>query len=355
MCDNLVGMDKICIAPRSLPFITGGEKAKDDSSIIVSSLNGYRLQPVSCILSNFHIYNFYPFIEIINFFRYFRIKNSIVFIQHPFSLGILNGGCLRIVARRNKIIILSHDLNSLRWNSKKWLKRERQQLKVAACIISLNKRYTEELRSLDLKMPIVELGVWDYLLPSCFTPKIHSFSKTVSFVGNLEKSEFIASWASGSHSYVIELIGNCSEKQKQEICANKNIMYKGKFTPNEVPLQLTGAFGLIWDGYSVESCDNGGEYGKYLKYNTPHKFSLYMAVGIPVFVWKGAAIAEFVLENGIGFVIDRLVDIDTILLQMTEMRYKALLEKIKPIQRKIVSGEYLHFAVKKAEQMIKIN
>ena len=54
-------------------------------------------------------------------------------------------------------------------------------------------------------------------------------------------------------------------------------------------------FGLVWDGTSLDGCN--GRYGEYLKFNNPHKTSLYLSCGIPVIIWKEAALADFVEEH----------------------------------------------------------
>ena len=80
--------------------------------------------------------------------------------------------------------------------------------------------------------------------------------------------------------------------------AGGNICYHGSFPPAELPYELEGNFGLVWDGISVDTC--AGVYGEYLKVNNPHKTSLYLASGIPVFIWKEAALAEFVEQERVG-------------------------------------------------------
>ena len=61
------------------------------------------------------------------------------------------------------------------------------------------------------------------------------------------------------------------------------IVYQGEFSADELPAHLKGQFGLIWDGSSVNTCE--GNFGEYLRYNNPHKISLYLACGLPVIIW----------------------------------------------------------------------
>ena len=343
-------MDKYSIDSRILPRINGGEKARQDASNIVSCL-GYKNVSLSCFGDTIHIFNFYILLEIINFFRFIKIKNSIVFLQSPFSLGILNHGVLNLLSKKNKIIILSHDLNFIRAGRKPF-RYEVKNLNKASCVISLNKKYTNLLRKIGVRVPIVELDVWDYLLPQRKIPS-HKYSTVVSFVGNLAKSEFFPDWLRLTRHYSIELIGNCSCEQKKDLQNEEKYTYRGIFDSESVPFQITGSFGLVWDGSSIESCDNGGSWGQYLKFNTPHKLSLYISAGIPVFIWDQAAAADFVRENGIGITIKSLHEIDSIMGALDEISYVAMTKRVRLLREKIIKGEFLRKAIREAEEITK--
>ena len=82
----------------------------------------------------------------------------------------------------------------------------------------------------------------------------------------------------------------------------------GAFDPDTPFLNGRYHFGLIWDGTGVDSCE--GLYGHYMRFNSPHKLSLYVALGLPVIVWREAAIADFVLKQGIGVTVGNLLELD---------------------------------------------
>ena len=88
--------------------------------------------------------------------------------------------------------------------------------------------------------------------------------------------------------------------------------------------------------------------GNYMRYNNPHKLSLYLACGIPVIVWRQAAIADFVAENDVGLVIDDLQQIDALLGALTLARYQEMLQNVQVVQRRVRSGYYVRTAVEKA-------
>lgn len=72
------------------------------------------------------------------------------------------------------------------------------------------------------------------------------------------------------------------------------VKYKGAYPPSELGKQLTQ--NLAWYGMEiVEECN--GIYGEYMQYNNPHKFSLYLSLGIPVIIWKSSVNSKFVKEK----------------------------------------------------------
>ena len=129
-----------------------------------------------------------------------------------------------------------------------------------------------------------------------------------------------------------------------------NVEYKGSFKPNEIPYKLDGSFGLIWDGNSIDTC--AGSVGEYMKYNNPHKLSLYIASGLPVIVWKQAAVAKFVEDNNIGFTVNSLKEIADQIDKLTEEDYKNYLVNIKKLQEKVCNGYFTNRALDEAEKYL---
>lgn len=128
--------------------------------------------------------------------------------------------------------------------------------------------------------------------------------------------------------------------------------YIGSFPGDIVPKHISSNFGLVWDGESLEDCDKGGNFGQYLRINNPHKFSLYIAAGIPVIVWKKSALANFVQKNGIGICIDSISDIDNVMKKITQNEYKSLLMNVALLQEKVTTGFFLRNALNKSLEII---
>lgn len=96
---------------------------------------------------------------------------------------------------------------------------------------------------------------------------------------------------------------------------------------------------MIWDGNSLKMCE--GLYGEYLKYNNPHKLSLYIVSGLPIIVWNKAAIADYIIENNLGITISSLEEIEEKISNITEKEYKIMKENVLKLQEKIKKGEVL--------------
>lgn len=122
-----------------------------------------------------------------------------------------------------------------------------------------------------------------------------------------------------------------------------NVKYMGEFEPDELPDELEGGFGLVWDGPSTESCT--GVYGEYMRINNPHKTSLYLASGIPVIVWKDAAIADFVQKNHCGIIVESLSDISGIIGTMPFEEYEHIRESAVMVGKKLRAGSYTKVAL----------
>ena len=92
-----------------------------------------------------------------------------------------------------------------------------------------------------------------------------------------------------------------------------------------------------------------GNIGNYLKYNNPHKISLYIAAEIPIIIWKQAALAEYVTAKGIGIAIDNLAELELAVGAVSKEAYKQMKENLKGIAKKIRERYFLDTAYEKAE------
>ena len=197
---------------------------------------------------------------------------------------------------------------------------------------------------------LVVLEVFDYL-QNMECESFPEFARQITVAGNLDtkKCAYIGQLQQ-LKGIDIQLYGpNFDEKMKNY----GNVHYGGSLPPNEVPQKLTKGFGLVWDGTSIDGCQ--GDAGQYLRYNNPHKLSLYLSSGLPVVIWSGAAEADFVKKYNVGITVDSLLELPDQLKQMTEESYNVMKNNTAQISLKMKNGYYADQALKKALCKIKDN
>ena len=92
--------------------------------------------------------------------------------------------------------------------------------------------------------------------------------------------------------------------------------------PDDFIAGAEGAWGLVWDGDSLDGCT--GDWGGYLRVNTPHKSAFYLRAGLPLIVWSRSAIAPIVRERGLGLCVESLRDLPQALAAVTPEQYAAM-------------------------------
>ena len=95
-----------------------------------------------------------------------------------------------------------------------------------------------------------------------------------------------------------------------------------------------------------------GTGGLYLKYNNPHKTSLYLSSGLPVIIWSDAALAKFVKINNVGITVDSLSDVSEKIKQITQVDYDIMAHNAKRISQKLTNGYFLKRSLEKSEDYI---
>lgn len=267
-------------------------------------------------------------------------NNSVVFIQHPVSQNIRY---IRMAKKRgNKVVVLVHDLNTLRdWSDK----NEKEVLNEADVLIVHTESMKEWLIRQGLGKKYVVLEIFDYLHGSK-VPHSESDKYRIAFAGNLGKSEFIDSLS--FKNVFLNLYGIGMEKRSPK----EGVAYKGCFPPDKLAENMEADFGLVWDGDSIDTCS--GQLGEYLRLIAPHKLSMYLSAGLPVIVWKESAMAKFVEENKVGITINSLSELEELATRVSSDRYDKIQKNVKAISEKLSNGEYLASALAKAAAMVSV-
>ena len=280
--------------------------------------------------------------------------DSLIILQYPFfpikAVYLLRWLLPRAQKKKGiRFLALIHDLNSLRgMYGHAGLYSDTRLLKHFDHIISHNRKMTEYLLDKGIpKAKMTELGLFDYLTKA--TPKEHTLRDGIAIAGNLDpdKSGYISQMIRmAGKNLPLHLYGKGLDGQS----SFKNIVFHGAYAPDILPGELEGAFGMVWDGSSAETCE--GPTGNYLRYNNPHKLSLYLASGLPVIIWKEAAEADFIKDNELGFLIDNLGEIPELIRNITEKAYMEMKARVQKAQARVREGACLAEAMRKAEQNI---
>lgn len=278
--------------------------------------------------------------------------HSILLVQVPFyarQFGRLHYFKKLKYHKAVKLIFVVHDVEELRGAYENNLQRKQfdAMLNLADVIIEHNKKMADFfIKKGYPKDRLVNLDIFDYL---CDYEKLSNkkvdFTKNVIIAGNLDvqKTKYLKDL--DTIDTVFSLYGpNFTQK------SGKNIIYNGVISSEKLPIMLNQGFGLIWDGNSIRTCS--GAFGNYLRYNDPHKLSLYLVSGLPVFIWKNAAEADFVIKNGVGYTIGSLEEIPSILNNITQEEYGIFLKNVQIISRKLSIGWYTKQAITKALKII---
>ena len=209
-------------------------------------------------------------------------------------------------------------------------------------LICHNDSMIKVLKDAGLKSNFVSLRLFDYLYEGAGAKKIGDGSVVVA--GNLLEKKAGYLYGLSGQKFKLSLYGS----NLGENFNNPNAEYHGSFPPDRLIENIEGDYGLVWDGPSTDACT--GDYGNYLKVNNPHKVSLYLAAGLPVIVWKESAVYRFIIENGVGFGIGSLSDIDE---EIKKHDHAEMAENVKKIQKKIRTGYFIKTALGEVEKKAK--
>lgn len=245
-----------------------------------------------------------------------------------------------------KTVIFLHDLNHLRFAHMEVYQHELEWLKPFRRFIVHNRQMENYLKNHLQADQYIHNEIFDYLCSGQGTDGRKNLPTKnppiIVFAGNLEKSKapFLYSLRSDKMAYQINLYG-----KRETFFENVRLNYCGSLSAARLPGMLKGDIGLIWDGEEDPLTDSSAQRN-YTRYNMPHKFSCYMAAGLPVIAWKHAAVADVIRKYRVGYVIENLEEINN--LDLTD--YEECKKNAENLGQKVREGYFTRRVLMKLQE-----
>lgn len=284
-------------------------------------------------------------------------KGDVFVYQHPLYVSrTLPKFIDKLKAKGVKMVVLIHDLETLRMGIEGLVNVneaannmiEGELLKKFDAVICHNDKMKQYMISQGYEADkLIDLEIFDYITDCKF---VHSDTKSaepsIAIAGNLLRTKcgYIYNIHDEGHNSGLKV--NLYGMNFDTESLNGNLVYHGSFPAAELPEKLEGDFGLVWDGTSAETC--AGHVGEYLKFNNPHKTSLYLASGVPVIIWKNAAIADFVTRNKVGITVESLYDAEEAIRAVSDEEYKEMCANARKTAERLRSGYFFYKALDSA-------
>ena len=288
-------------------------------------------------------------------------RDGVVIYQHPVYGMRLTRAFMHLLKKRKncRFIALIHDLESLRGGIQGAIRENRRTnrlgdgafLKEFDAVICHNdhmRRYLIDQGFAAEKL--VSLELFDYLTDELPRERKKGEKPSLAIAGYLApgKCRYLYNIFEDGANPDLEV--NLYGRDFRAQGADPRLCYWGSFPPEELPNRLQGDFGLVWDGVSAAAC--AGNTGEYLKYNNPHKTSLYLAAGLPVIVWRQAAVADFVTRNGVGLTVESLRKLEVVIRGVTPEAYDAMCRNALAVSKKLRSGAFTRAALARAFEIL---
>lgn len=268
-------------------------------------------------------------------------EGDYLFMDFPFSIKF--AGYAKIVSFAKgqgvKVVCFIHDLDGVRFQNPLMNIFDSSSLDMAYSLISASDNMNEVLKDtfkLSKNVKIVNYDFWDYLVPDYNNNHLNSL---LCFAGNLQKSSFLAKIPEELLSYGFNLYGKGRQK-------NYLGRFVGEYDPISLVKILDGRFGLVWDGKDSETCT--GNFGRYLRINTSHKFGLYIAASKPVIVWKESPLSKIVEKYHIGFSVASLYEIAPILTSLSMNTYLNYRNNVLKLRKEVITGNHFKNVISEA-------
>ena len=279
----------------------------------------------ACVKALIHIFLFVKSVK----------QSDILFVQrYGYFINLL---CFLAKRKKAKVHYIVHDLTFLRFGNENSGKLEKRMIKMVDVLYVHTIKMRDKVRQMGYNIPMKVMHLFDYYSDDEMVDVSLKNKQVVAFAGNLEKSGFLRPLLSSNIPSDMEyrLYGmKCS----LDLSCNNSVKYMGAFKPNNTSAVNAG-WGLLWDGNQIETCN--GPLGEYLKINSSHKISLYLACGLPVIVWKESSLATWLSQQGVCITISSLNEIEESIKNITDKEYLEMARQAKRLGTKLRNGGML--------------
>lgn len=337
-------MRRLCYISRNYRNLdAAGNKAKTDNEDTLQQMGAKNL---GLKRSNYPSKFVTFFLDLTGVIKYaFTVRHGdIVVLQYPVK-KYFSFLCRIAHLRGAKSIALIHDLGSQR-RKKLTVEKEISRLMHADYVIASNETMKTWLKEKGYQHPLGALQLFDYRSESQSREQRSAEQLRLVYAGTLamRKNAFLLKLAEQEIPFELHIYGN--RNGLPDMKDNPHILFH-PFTPADTFIQeVEGDFGLVWDGDSLDRCS--GNFGEYLRQNSPHKVSFYLRAGLPIITWKHAALAPILEAEGVGIGIERLDELQTILATMDTERLTEMHRNVQRVSEQLSSGHYFRQALQQA-------
>ena len=376
-------MSRLCYISRNYYGLSGaGNKAKTDIERTLQEMGARNLGLRTTLYDNKVVAFVLNLVGIVKMMFCIRKGDRLV-LQYPVK-KYFTFICRVAHWRKAQIIVIIHDLMSLH-RKRVTLETELSRLSRGDVIIASNEKMQQWLAAQGLQRPMTALGLFDYRSPSPTPPQGRGAQLPLSpenpaakyfqqsspsakqimppslgeglgvglvYAGALvmRKNSYLLELANKATHFTLHIYGNADglpgiEKAPRAVCH--------PFTPaDEFIRSAEGDFGLVWDGDSLETCQ--GDFGEYLRYNSPHKVSFYLRAGLPVIIWREAAVASIIEQEGIGITIASIAELEQRLQTLTTEDLQRMRQNVARVSQRLASGQYFREALAAALPLVEL-
>ena len=340
---------RLCYISRNYYNLTSaGNKAKTDNEDTLVEMGAINLG-LPRTIRNSKILAF--FLDLIGIIRACILlqKDDVLFLQYPVK-KYFSFLCHVAHLKGARTVSLIHDLGSFR-RKKLTIQKEINRLSNSDYIIASNEKMKGWLEEHGLQKPVGALGLFDYRSASkCSEEVTERELIKVVYAGalSMKKNSFLIELSKTLNHWQLLVCGN--KEGLQGLQNNPQITYQGFVPSEEFIKHIDADFGLVWDGDSLDGCS--GEYGQYLKWNSPHKVSFYLRAGLPLIIWKEAAVAPIIEKAGAGITISSMEELDKILKALTLEDYQKMKANTVIMANRLNEGYFLHQALEEFNKHI---